>query len=965
MDLDRTFLRSRVGRRIFAFFIISAVVPITAFAALSLLQVAGLHRERAEHELHQVGRAYGSMLFERLAGLEGDLAIYAAAVESSPEAIDKPVGDRFESLFGISTDASPRLYFGRSWELPALSPAEQAHVGAGKTVLSVHGVGEDTRLFMVRAVDEEGAGTDLLVAEVNPNYLWSEGDSIAGTVSVCVLGDKKHLLYCSDSAMAAAVRQSLPGGAMDGAGRFRWARDGTSYVSDVRRVFLGAGFLADHWTVVTTEPEASVQASLKEFSSVIVQSLVLAILVVAFLSVSQIRRSLIPLEKLMEGNRRLAEKDFDHQVRVSSGDEFESLADSFNTMASRLNWQFHVLTTMADIDRRILSTIKLEDILRIVLTRMPDVVPCDLVCMALVDGHKDDGAKGRTYAFAEHGADPSVMHEFELTPGDIHALLSHSAHVVSTDSKTVPHYLAAPVNMGAKLVLALPIAIKGALAAVVSLGYWEQNELSADDLAQARDFAHHVGVALSNAAWEERLYLQAHYDSLTGLPNRQLLTDRVQQALARADRLGGYVAVMFLDLDRFKGVNDSLGHAAGDMLLQETAKRLKHAVRAEDTVARLGGDEFVIVIPYLVKDQLTVATVTSIAKKVLAAISQPLLIEGLEVFVTGSIGIAFSTGATDSVEELLKNADSAMYHAKAQGKADYRFFSQELNAEAVRRSELEYRLHHAIEKQKFKLYYQPKVELSSGRIVGAEALLRWPDSKHGFVSPYEFVPLAEETGLISEVGAWALHTACSQLVEWGGMDLPPVSVSVNFSQVQFRRSNLVKMITNALKRTGADPQLLELEMTESVAMEDLERTLAILKSVRELGISVALDDFGTGYSSMRYLKQLPANTLKIDQSFVRNTTEDSRDAAIVTSSIVLAHSLGMTVVAEGVETEEQLSFLRHAQCEQAQGYLFSRPVPAQEFVQLLVEGRDYTVGLESDASDSTKEYRLLRISDRN
>ncbi len=949
MQVGFTFLRSKVGRRILVFFIISAFVPVTAFAILAIPQVVNLYRELNESVLRQANNAYSTALIGRLTGLERELAAFGYVSEENLGRLEASFEGQFESVARLREESLGRSVDGEDRLLPALSAEQSAHLRSGKTALVVDLEGTVASLTMVRALRSDVRGSELLLGRVDSGYLWPDVGSLAEGVHVCVLGQGNVVLYCSAPAMGAALARLQSGNTAGAPGWSRWKLDGTEYLSYASRKSLQDARMLGEWTVVVSETASTTWPSLAGFGSVFVQASILLILIVAFLSVFQIRRSLVPLESLMDGTRRLAEKDFDHQVEVKSGDEFESLAASFNSMASQLNRQFHVLTTMADIDRRILSTVKLEDILRIVLTRMSDVVPCDLVCMTLVESREAEGATGRTYALPEGAGEPTAVHDFELAPSDIRALLSHPTHVMSTGIRGIPHYLAAPVNMGARLILALPIAIKGSLAALISLGYREKRELSKADLAQARDFAHHVGVALSNAAWEERLYFQAHFDNLTGLPNRQLLTDRLQQALARADRLGGYVAVMFLDLDRFKGVNDSLGHAAGDKLLQETAKRLQHAVRSEDTVARLGGDEFVVVIPYLVKDQLAVATVTSIANKILSAISEPMVIEGMEVFVTGSIGIAFATGGIGSVEELLKNADSAMYHAKAQGKADYRFFSQALNAEAVRRSELEYRLHHAIENREFQLHYQPKVELISGRIVGAEALLRWPDPKHEWVEPDEFVPLAEETGLITEIGAWVLTTACRQLLEWTQQGLPPIKVSVNISPVQFRRSNLVKMLGNVLKRSGVDPGRLVLEVTEGTAMEDLERTMVTLQRVRELGVSVAIDNFGTGYSSMRYLKQFPVSTLKIDRSFVRNLTVDTRDAAIVTSGIVLGHSLGMSVVAEGVETKEQLKFLRNAQCEQAQGFLFSRPRPAADFTRLLALGKPYAVDFDSKA----------------
>ncbi|GLI37589.1 EAL domain-containing protein [Geobacter hydrogenophilus] len=436
--------------------------------------------------------------------------------------------------------------------------------------------------------------------------------------------------------------------------------------------------------------------------------------------------------------------------------------------------------------------------------------------------------------------------------------------------------------------------------------------------------------------YEEQLVYQATHDPLTGLPNRNLLQDRLGQALAlEAFRRRNPICVMFLDLDNFKKVNDTLGHTVGDMLLKAVANRLKNCLRGGDTVARLGGDEYIIVLPN-VREMHDVITV---AKKMINVFAAPLLLMGNEIYVTASIGIALFPTDGETVDALLKNADAAMYHAKEQGKNNYQFYSAEMNTRVFERLSLETSLHRAVKNQEFMLHYQPRVDLRSGQICGVEALVRWNHPEMGLVSPAKFIPLAEETGLIVPMGEWVLRTACAQNKAWQDAGLPPLRMAVNLSARQFRQENLIEMVEEILMETGLAPQWLELELTESLVMQEAEKSAAILRDLTDRGIEVAIDDFGTGYSSLSYLKRFPIANLKIDQAFIRDMTRDPDDATLVKTIITMAHGLGMKTIAEGVELAEQIDFLCRHQCEEMQGYYFSRPVTAEELGRLLAEGK--------------------------
>ncbi len=435
-------------------------------------------------------------------------------------------------------------------------------------------------------------------------------------------------------------------------------------------------------------------------------------------------------------------------------------------------------------------------------------------------------------------------------------------------------------------------------------------------------------------ASEQRIHRLAYYDVLTQLPNRSLFQDRLHSALQHAERHGEWLVLMFLDLDRFKPINDSLGHAAGDRMLKEVAARLLGCVDEDETVARMGGDEFTLLLASRSTREGALNRAIHVAEAILAAMAQPFLLEGREFFVTASIGIALSPQDGQELSQLMKNADTAMYHAKEMGKNNFQFYQAEMNARALERLELESDLRHALEQGQFVLYYQPQFSGDGRCLTGAEALLRWQHPTRGLVSPVEFIPVLEELGLVVQVGDWALAEACAQMNRWqaAGMSIP--KISVNLSARQFADGQLGLRISRILQEHQLPPTALEVELTESILMRDVGETLQILAGLKRLGLCIAVDDFGTGYSSLNYLKQFPIDVLKIDRSFVDGLPEGEQDAQIARAIIAMAHSLNLAVIAEGVETQAQLDFLREHGCDQVQGYLFGKPMPASQFSQL-------------------------------
>ena len=525
----------------------------------------------------------------------------------------------------------------------------------------------------------------------------------------------------------------------------------------------------------------------------------------------------------------------------------------------------------------------------------------------------------------------------ESKGGLIRRVLASGEPVWIADAAAEAGFQRAPgaAKAGLHAACALPIAFGNEILGVME--FFSRAIRPPDEvlLQSLRSIGAQIGQFMARRQAEERVHHLAHYDELTGLPNRSMFNQRLGHALAQARRNDKPLAILFVDLDRFKNINDTLGHEAGDGVLKEVAQRLQGCLREGDTVGRLGGDEFVVLVEELPEPM----HVAAVAQKILAAVIRPFTAGAHEFNLTASIGISTYPGDSEDMPGLLKNADIAMYRAKEQGKNNYQFYSALMNIHTVERLALESGLRRALERNEFLLHYQPKVDIGSGRITGTEALLRWQQpGQQALTPPALFIPLAEETGLIVAIGEWVLRTACAQNQSWREPGLPPLRVAVNLSARQFAHANLLQDVARALAETGLDPAGLELEITESMLMQDPERAVTLLRRLKDMGIHISIDDFGTGYSSLNYLKRFPLDSVKIDRSFIRDIPGDADDAAITRAIIAMAHSLRLKVIAEGVETDEQLDFLRAHGCDEMQGFHFSRALPGDEFLGLLKNG---------------------------
>jgi diguanylate cyclase (GGDEF)-like protein len=681
-------------------------------------------------------------------------------------------------------------------------------------------------------------------------------------------------------------------------------------------------------TVVVFAPEATFGSTASEIVPTALGLLALTILVAFAVAAIVSERYLPPLRALQRGLTHLRERRFETLPR-SAVEEFTPLEREFNTTTLALQRDWRAFEVLGEVDRALLAASEIDRALDIVLPKFRELTRAQCVGVILLDPTAH--AHGRLF-MAAHGAselpvqrvsfDPAMIATVRETPeGMTVARIEESRHA----------FLASMRDAGAEFFWLWPVEDEDRLAAMLVVGYHAEPSRDPAIVEYGAAFAERLRAALSNSARDERLYRQAHYDPLTQLPNRSLFRDRLAQELAGAATGLTRGALMYVDLDHFKRVNDSLGHSAGDQLLSIVAHRLKACTKEGDTVARLGGDEFTV----LLRNVGDAETTRAIAERVIRSLALPANLGGRDYQMRASVGVTLFPDDGVDLEEIIRQADLAMYRAKAQGRGRAIFFEREMSQK--RASFTDSGLHRALRRRELSLFYQPQFSLADGRLCGAEALLRWQTRYDGIKLPGEFIPAAEHSGLITDIGGFVLDSACAQYSEWVRAGIAPRMFSVNVSVQQLKDAGFVRMVQNALGQHGISPASLELELVESV-LADAEAEEP-LRAIAALGVKLALDDFGTGYSSLNYLRRYPVHTVKLDRSFLDEVPQNDSAGALVESVITMAHTLGKRVTAEGVESAGQLEFLRARGCESAQGFYLARPMSAAALTEILESRR--------------------------
>jgi len=715
MNRIARYLSARVGRRLFLLFVVSAFLPLAALAALSFVQLREMLLQQGEQRLAATAKGYGMTVFERLL-LASDLAAASVSPNVAPPSESSLTRRTFRSLARVQPDGRVVRIFGDP-PLSALTAAARARLAEGKSAAFV-----DTATggaLVTLAIPATRGGEAIALAELSPEYLW-QPDQFPTATDFCVLDeDSRGMLFCSVPMPAEAIRAIIPTTTQSALRTVRWSREGgDDFRSIAWAQFMREAFGTPDWIVVASQPESVQLMRVIEYQHIYIPVVALALLLVSWLTIRQSRSIVEPVAQLAARARGIAQNDFATRLDMRRQDEFGELAGAFDQMAAKLGRQFAALSALSEIDRLILSTLDTVQVVRTVLERMGDVVPAEFVGITLFDRDSPDHA--HAYFRESHSTEGLSFARVEIRPED-HALLAQNPQGAwITLSPQSPGILGVLRQRGVQLAYVQPIVWREAVCGALALGYRTVSAGPEEERQQARDFADRVAVAVSSAWRDEQLYQQAHYDSLTGLPNRLLFKDRLWQEIVRGQREERRFAVLFVDIDRFKIVNDTLGHTAGDSVLRDAAKRISAGVRESDTVARLGGDEFTVVLTNINHPQ----DAGRAAEQIVQALSKPFSVDGQDSFLSASVGIACYPEDGSTTEELLKNADTAMYRAKAGGRAMVVYFEERMNADAVARLTLDRDLRQAIERGELSMHYQPLVDLCTGRIRGAEALLR-------------------------------------------------------------------------------------------------------------------------------------------------------------------------------------------------------------------------------------------------
>ena len=923
-----TAFTSRMGRRIAWVLGLCAAVPVVLFAIVAAREANTSGAAVDERRLTDVGSLFADVIRSRIGVAETLVETFTVNdIGSDNSNLRHEVANSraFKSVVVVNRDGL--LADGGTTLRP--SPAQSLALEAGQTILMpVTFDGQLTGTFLVRLVNAAGVGK-LVYFEMAPDWLWKDLKDQPGAAIAVVDADGKVLQ--SPRAVGADTNHMFAehitllgerGGSLD---TLSWQDGGAEWHGILKHVpLVNERVTTVPWGVVAYTQEIPFLARSKDVW--VILPFMLVVLVVCGLAGARNLAGgyLESLRELRIGLPGLQARRFEPLPLVGT-DEPRDLIETFNRSAANLQEQFRALETLGEIDKLLLGSAELEQVLEGILSRVQTVTRCHCVGITLRDA--DAPGRGRVY-LAANGLTDLPVTRVELDDDMLTTLITEIRGLTVTRCEETRHSFLRPLKeIGAEFFWVWPVNVSERVEAILTVGYREAPAADPYLARSGSQFAERLAVALSKSARDERLYRQAHYDPLTSLPNRILFRDRLAQEIANATAGLSRGALLYIDLDHFKRVNDSVGHSAGDQLLTIVAQRLRSCVKDGDTVARLGGDEFTVIL----RNVADPSSARTVGERIIESLQLPVNIGGRDHFVCASIGITLFPDDGSAIDDVMRNADTAMYRAKDLGRGCTMFFDPQMNAKATIPTDTG--LHRALRRREFSLFYQPQFTVTNGALAGVEALLRWQTARDGMRQPSEFVPAAEESGLIIDIGGWVLDAACAQLAIWREQNIAPPRMALNVSAQQLKHSEFPKLVRRALDKYGLAPALLELELTESVFAD--EAAGATLERLHQLGVHLALDDFGTGYSSLSYLRQYPIGTVKIDRTFLEEVPQNPASATLVETIIVMAHALGKRVVAEGIETAEQLEFLRERRCDIAQGFYLARPLSCQVVTELL------------------------------
>jgi diguanylate cyclase len=918
-------LQSRVGKRVLILVLAAALIPLAALVGLLEVQVSALLLEQGGRRIASAAKVYAFGVFDRLL-IARETARHA---EPAREGVPPPLAARhFRWLATVGSDGKVKPLIGQpdeggiKW---AASLARDKWASPSKLNAS------EMRMLMAQPAPAPADG--ILVGLLNGAFLWGEDDELPAGMTPCVLVQTAALHCPLRFATNALTTLDATRGKLKPE-RITAPQTNSHFLATAWPLFMRNEFGADDWTFAVLADEGELLGSLHTFRYALAAVVVLSVLLSFLISMRHVTSILGPLSLLTARTRRISGRDFAGHTAVESHDEFEELGDALNTMSEELRRQFQLADAHAYIDREILARSPLDRVLSAALTRLNQLVPAATIGLIVFERQTSNAA--HRVSILNEGLspaeEPARINRIELDPGARADL--QSLRTCDVTPASAPAFMRDLLPTGAAAILLQPVVWGNAGCGVLIVEASAGKPLDEEQRRIVAEFADHIAVATSSSWRDEALYFQAHHDALTQLPNRLLFRERLEREIARSERAESELAVLFVDLDHFKAINDTQGHGAGDQLLRVAAERIRSAVRESDTVARYGGDEFTVLLAGLHDHN----NALRVARKIVEALSVPFKVAGVDSFLSASVGISVFPNDGRDADALLRNADLAMYRAKVAGRGQCLFFEAQMNAEAVARFALDREMRTAVDRAEYELFYQPQVDTGTGKVVAAEALVRWRHPVRGLLTPAHFIPAAEAGGAIRDIGAWVLREACSQLRAWRDAGIALERLSVNVSARQLARDDFVDLVESCIA-DNVQPLPIELEITESVMLEHTVALRDRLNRLTAMGCTIALDDFGTAFSSMSYLKRLPVHCVKIDREFVMDLERDDDSRTFVDAIVRMSHALGKRVVAEGVETAAQAELLRELDCDYLQGYFHSMPLPAALF-QRFVEERN-------------------------
>jgi diguanylate cyclase (GGDEF)-like protein len=930
MRLLTDLARSPIARRLVPIVTLCLALPVLALVAA----IAGSLHERddaaAQAAIERSAATVAAAVAARIDAADAVAAALVARGGREPlEGLRRAALDSgmFVGVLAGDADGAGSPATGPSVLQPSANPLR------GAVLLSSPLRADAGRAWLVRR-GRLGAREVLLYFELAPQWLWSpgaaagaDGAMVIDAHSATLLRGAVFPLHASGVVVAhVAARPGAPAAVE----RVAWQAEGGEWRGALVPVPLARAIQVDApWRVVSAARAPSRSQALEPLRRAALAATALSLLLAAGVATFASLRYRLGLMELRRGVLRMGTSRFTPVGEEARLPGLIEVANAVDDVGARVHEDVVAFETLGEIDQLLLGATELEPVLDAILKRVTTVTRCQSVGIALLDS--DSPALGRVYVASRDGQPlPVARVEFDLEV--VEHLASVGDGVTIARCEEGRHSFLRPMrDLGSEFFWVWPVITGERLVAVLAAGFGEEPAPDPRFARHGSEFASRLAVALSKTARDEHLYRQAHFDPLTSLPNRLLFRDRLAQELANAQESRSLGALLYIDLDHFKKVNDSVGHAAGDQLLQIVSQRLRACVKEGDTVARLAGDEFTVILRNVADPE----SAALVAERVIDSLKIPINVAGRDHHVPASIGITLFPNDGTSIEELMRNADGAMYRAKNQGRNRAVFFDRRLMAN--RFDPTHSGLHRALRRREFSLFYQPQFRMADGALAGVEALLRWQTPRDGTRSPADIIPAAEASGLIVDIGSWVLESACAQLALWREQGIAPPRVSVNVSVQQLKFAEFTRNVRRILDKHGIPPELVEIEMTESVFAD--EAAGAVLRQLAELGVRLALDDFGTGYSSLNYLRQHPIKVVKIDRSFLEDLPMNPASATLAETIITMAHALGKEVVAEGVETEEQMQFLRERRCDHAQGFYLAHPMPVPQITEMLASRR--------------------------